>query len=184
VKSHNIFKGPELIKLAMRKTQILVIGYNGDSCTKKAYDIAYSVGKEIAKRGVVLLTGGLGGVMEAACKGAHDNNGTAIGIIPFEDFADANKYCDIIICTGIGYARDFVTAYSADGVIIVGGGIGTLMEAGAAYLKKKPVVAIVGSGGIADRYAGEYLDERKRVKILKAKTVKDAVAKILVSIKR
>jgi uncharacterized protein (TIGR00725 family) len=158
-----------------RKLQILVIGYNGDSCTKKAYDIAYNVGKEIARRGAVLLTGGLGGVMEAVSKGASENNGITIGIIPFEDFSEANKYCSIVICTGIGFARDFITAYSADGVIIIGGGIGTLMEAGAAYMKKKPIVAMIGSGGTADMYAGKYLDERKHVKILAAKTPKDAV---------
>ncbi len=158
-----------------RKLQILVIGYNGDSCTKKAYDIAYNVGKEIARRGVVLITGGLGGAMEAASKGASENNGITIGIIPFEDFSDANKYCNIVICTGIGFARDFITAYSADGVIIVGGGIGTLMEAGAAYMKKKPIVAMIGSGGTADMYAGKYLDERKHVKILAAKTPKEAM---------
>lgn len=155
--------------------QVLVIGYNGDSCTKKAYDIAYEVGKEIANRGAVLLTGGLGGVMEAASKGARENNGIAIGIIPYEDFSEANKYCNIVICTGMGFARDFITAYSADGVIIVGGGVGTLMEAGAAYMKKKPIVAMVGSGGTADMYAGKYLDERKHVKILSAKTPKEAM---------
>lgn len=158
-----------------RKLQILVIGYNGDSCTKEAYDIAYEVGKEIAERNAVLVTGGLGGVMEAASKGASENKGMVIGIIPFEDFEEANKYCSVVICTGIGFARDFITAYSADGVIIVGGGIGTLMEAGAAYMKKKPIVAIVGSGGIADAYAGRYLDERKHVKIIAAKTPKEAV---------
>lgn len=158
-----------------RQLQVLVIGYNGDSCTKKAYDIAYEVGKEIANRGAVLLTGGLGGVMEAASKGARENNGIAIGIIPYEDFSEANKYCNIVICTGMGFARDFITAYSADGVIIVGGGVGTLMEAGAAYMKKKPIVAMVGSGGTADMYAGKYLDERKHVKILSAKTPKEAM---------
>jgi len=165
-----------------RKNQILVIGYNSDSCTRKAYDIAYNVGKEIAKRDAVLITGGLGGVMEAASKGAYENNGIVIGIIPFEDFADANKYCNIVICTGIGFARDFITAYSADGVIIVGGGVGTLMEASAAYMKKKPIVAMLGSGGTADKYAGQYLDERKHIKILAAKTPKEAVDIILNSI--
>lgn len=165
-----------------RKVQIVVIGYNGDSCTRKAYDIAYNVGKEIAKRGAVLLTGGLGGVMEAASKGATENNGMVIGIIPFEEFSDANKYCNIVICTGIGFARDFITAYSADGMIIVGGGIGTLIEAGAAYMKKKTIVAMLGSGGTADTYAGKYLDERKHVKILEAKNPAEALDIILKSI--
>ncbi|MEM2759401.1 MAG: TIGR00725 family protein [Nitrososphaerales archaeon] len=162
-----------------RRKQILVIGYNGDSCTKKAYDIAYAVGKEIAKRNAVLVTGGLGGVMEAASKGAKENNGTTVGIIPFEDFDEANNFCDIVICTGMGFARDFVTAYSADAVIIVGGGIGTLIETGVAYMKKKPIVAVRKSGGTADEYAGRYLDERKRIRILSAKTPKQAVDLIL-----
>lgn len=162
-----------------RKTQILVIGYNSNSCSRKAYDIAYSVGREIAKREAVLITGGLGGVMEAASKGSSENNGMAIGIIPFDDLDYANKYCGVVVCTGIGFARNFITAYSADGVIIVGGGIGTLIEAGVAYMKEKPIVAMFGSGGIADKYAGKYLDERKLVKILAAKTPKEAMDIIL-----
>jgi len=162
-----------------RKTQILVIGYNSNSCSRKANDIAYSVGREIAKREAVLITGGLGGVMEAASKGSSENNGMVIGIIPFDDLDSANKYCGIVVCTGIGFARNFITAYSADGVIIVGGGIGTLIEAGVAYMKEKPIVAMLGSGGIADMYAGKYLDERKLVKILAAKTPKEAMDIIL-----
>jgi len=158
-----------------RKTQILVIGYNADACTRKAYDIAYEVGKEVAKRGAILVTGGLGGVMEAACKGASDAGGIALGIIPFNDFSQANRYCNIIVCSGMGYARNFITAYSADGAIIIGGGIGTLIEAGVAYMEKKPVVAIVGSGGIADHYADKYLDDRKLVKIEPARNAKEAV---------
>lgn len=158
-----------------RKAQILVIGYNSDSCTRNAYDVAYDVGKEVAKSGAILITGGLGGVMEAASKGARDANGIALGIIPFEEFSEANEYCDIVVCSGMGYARNFITAYSADGVIIVGGGIGTLIEAGIAYMKKKPVVAVAGSGGVADQYAGKYLDDRKLVKISSANSPKEAV---------
>jgi len=158
-----------------RKAQILVIGYNADSCTRNAYDVAYDVGKEVAKSGAILITGGLGGVMEAASKGARDANGIALGIIPFEEFSEANEYCDIVVCSGMGYARNFITAYSADGVIIVGGGIGTLIEAGIAYMKKKPVVAVAGSGGVADQYAGKYLDDRKLVKISSANSPKEAV---------
>jgi len=162
-----------------RKAQILVIGYNSDSCTRKAYDIACQVGKEIAKRGAILVTGGLGGVMEAACKGASDAGGIALGIIPFDEFSKANKYCNIVICSGMGYARNFITAYSADGTVIVGGGVGTLIEAGVVYMKKKPVVAIAGSGGIADSYAGKYLDDRKLMKISSAKNAKEAVDYIM-----
>jgi len=162
-----------------RKAQILVIGYNSDACTRKAYDVAYKLGKEVAKRGAILVTGGLGGVMEAACKGASDAGGVTLGIIPFDEFSKANKYCNVIVCSGMGYARNFITAYSADGAVIVGGGIGTLIEAGVAYMKKKPVVAIAGSGGIADRYAGKYLDDRKSVRISSTSNAKEAVDYIM-----
>ncbi len=91
----------------------------------------------------------------------------------------ANEYCDIVVCTGIGYARDFVVASSADGIIAVGGGIGTLIELGVGYMTKKTMVAISGSGGIADIYGGKFLDERNRVSIIVAKDAKTAVEMIL-----
>jgi hypothetical protein len=163
----------------MRHTQILVIGYNADKCTKRAYYIAYRVGREIAERKAVLITGGLGGVMEAACKGVADAGGLSVGIIPFDEFSKANRYCKIVICTGMGYVRNYITAYSADGTIIIGGGVGTLIEAGVAYMKKKPIVAIVGSGGIADSYAGKYLDDRKSVRIAGRSNARDAVGYIV-----
>lgn len=163
----------------MRKIQIAVIGYNGDRCTDAAREIAYNVGKEIARAGAVLICGGLGGVMEAACKGAQENGGTAIGIIPQDDFSYANKYCDVVICTGIGFARDFVVASSSDGIIAVGGGVGTLIELGAGYMIKKPIAAVSGSGGVADAYGGKYLDERNRVPIMMAKTPAAAVKAVM-----
>jgi len=162
-----------------RKPQILVIGYNSDACTRKAYRIAYEVGKEVARQGAILVTGGLGGVMEAACKGACDHGGIAVGIIPFDEFSKANKYCNVIVCSGMGYARNFITVYSADGAVIVGGGVGTLIEASIVYMKKKHVVAIAGSGGIADRYADKYLDDRRLVKISSAKNASEAVNYIM-----
>jgi uncharacterized protein (TIGR00725 family) len=163
----------------MRKTQIAVIGYNEDWCTDIAKKMAYEVGKEIALSGSVLICGGLGGVMEAACKGAKENNGTTIGILPQDDFELANKFCDVVIPTGIGYSRNFIVATSVDGIIIVGGGVGTLIEVSVGYMLKKKMIAITGSGGIADEYGGRYLDVRKRVKILKTKIPKKAVANII-----
>jgi uncharacterized protein (TIGR00725 family) len=163
----------------MRKLQIAVIGYNKDRCTDIASKMAYEVGKEIASAGAVLICGGLGGVMESACKGAKEYGGTTIGIIPQEEFLYANEYCDIVVCTGIGYARDFVVASSADGIIAVGGGVGTLIELGVGYMTKKTMVAMSGSGGVADIYGGKFLDERKRVSITMAKDAKTAVDMIL-----
>ena len=159
----------------MRKFQIAVVGYNKDRCTEQARNIAYEVGKEVARAGAVLICGGLGGVMESACKGAKEINGFTIGIIPQEEFSFANGFCDVVICTGIGFARDFIIASSADGIIAIGGGVGTLIEMSAGYMSKKAIVAIAGSGGVADTYAGKYLDERNRVPIMLAKDARSAV---------
>lgn len=163
----------------MRKLQIGVIGYNDDRCSEVAKVIAYKVGKEIALSGSVLICGGLGGVMEAACKGAKDENGDTVGIIPQDKFSFANQFCDIVICSGIGFARDFIVATSSDGIIAVGGGIGTLIEMSVGYMIKKKIVAISPSGGVSEVYAGKYLDERKRVLIESAPDAKSAVQAIL-----
>src|SRR5690349_20306380 len=125
-----------------RLIQILVIGSDGDHCPDSTYTTAKEVGAEIASRGAVLVTGGLGGVMEAACRGAKEKGGMVVGILPHEDMSYANPYCDIIIPTGIGFARNFITAYSADVAIVVGGGAGTYIEACVAYQKGKPIVAL------------------------------------------
>ena len=163
----------------MRKLQIGVIGYNDDRCSEVAREMAYKVGKEIALSGSVLICGGLGGVMEAACKGAKDANGNTVGIIPQDKFSFANQFCDIVICSGIGFARDFIVATSSDGIIAVGGGIGTLIEMSVGYMIKKKIVAISPSGGVSEVYAGKYLDERKRVLIESAPDAKSAVQAIL-----
>lgn len=163
----------------MSVTQILVIGYSQKHCTTQAYETAYVVGKEIARHGAVLITGGLGGVMEAASKGAKDQDGFVIGILPHDDKSYANPYCDIVIPTGVGHARDFITAYSADAVIVIGGGVGTAIEAQVAYLKTKPIIAIQGSGGTADKIAGTYLDDRCQIKVLGETDPKKAVIKAL-----
>ena len=159
----------------MRKFQIAVVGYNKDRCTEQARILAYEVGKEVARAGAVLVCGGLGGVIESACKGSKENNGFTIGIIPQDEFSFANGFCDVVICTGIGFARDFIIASSADGIIAIGGGVGTLIEMAAGYMIKKSIVVIAGSGGVADTYAGKYLDERNRVPILVAKDARSAV---------
>ncbi|MGI0026749.1 MAG: TIGR00725 family protein [Nitrosopumilaceae archaeon] len=162
-----------------KKIQILVVGHNENGSTPEAEKIAYETGLEIAKSGAVLITGGLGGVMHAACHGAKDGGGLTVGIIPQNDPSFANEYCDIVIPTGIGLARDFLNALAGDGVIIIGGGSGTLSETCAAYMYKKPIAAIKNSGGIADRFADQYLDHRQNVKILGVNSPKEAVKYIL-----
>ena len=126
----------------MKKRQILVIGNNDNGCTPELEKLAYDVGSEVAQSNSVLITGGLGGVMRAACRGAQESGGTTVGIIPQDDSSHANKFCDIVIPSGMGLTRDFLNALSADGVIVIGGGSGTLSEICAAYMHKKPIVAL------------------------------------------
>jgi uncharacterized protein (TIGR00725 family) len=152
----------------VKKIQIGVIGNNYDDSLplqSKTMDIAYDVGREIAKRNAVLICGGLGGVMEYASKGAKDNGGLTVGIVPQDDYSKANAFCDIVICTGIGDSRDFIISYSSDGIISVGGGVGTLIELCVGYMARKIMVSIEKSGGISDKYGGKFLDERKRILI-------------------
>lgn len=158
-----------------KKRQILVIGNNENGSTPELEKIAYAVGVEVAKTGAVLITGGLGGVMKAASHGAHDSGGLVVGIIPQDNHSYANEYCDIVIPSGLGLARDFLNALAADGVIIVGGGSGTLSETCAAYMHKKPIAALRNSGGTASKYADQYLDHRQNVKIVGVDTPKEAV---------
>ena len=110
-----------------------MIGFGKDHCPETAYQAAYQVGLEVARRGALLLTGGLGGVMEAASRGAKDGGGFVIGIIPQDDKREANDFRVAVVATGFGFARDFITAYSADAIIVVGGGAGTMIEVAAAY---------------------------------------------------
>jgi uncharacterized protein (TIGR00725 family) len=157
------------------RVQVLVIGSNADHCTIQAYALAYEVGRELARRNAILVTGGLGGVMEAASKGASEVGGLVVSIIPQDDKTSANRYSDVIISTGVGLSRDFITAYSADAIIVIGGGVGTTIETCVGYLKSKPIFTIKGSGGAADRLADIYLDDRKFVKVVGVDSPKEAV---------
>ncbi len=159
----------------VRKPQISVIGYDTMLCTKAAYEAAYRVGVALAKRGAVLINGGLEGVMEASSRGATEAGGLAVGIIPSDDASQANSYCGVVIPSGFGFARNFLVVNSADAVIIVGGGAGTLTEAAAAYGKGKPLVAVKGTGGVADEWAGRYFDGRRTVKVSGALSAESAV---------
>ena len=156
-----------------------MIGNNDNGCTPEVEKLAYDIGSEIAKSNSVLITGGLGGVMRAASRGAHDAGGLTVGIIPQNDFSLANEFCDIVIPSGMGLMRDFLNALSADGVIVIGGGSGTLSEICAAYMYKKPIIALKNSGGTASKYANQFLDHRKNVQIIGVETVDEAIKCVL-----
>ena len=104
--------------------------------------LAYDVGHFIAKSDAILVCGGLGGCMEQAAKGAKEEGGITIGIIPYYEKTRANPYIDIIIPTGMGNARNTLIAATADAAIAVGGKAGTLSEIGLARKMGKPVVTL------------------------------------------
>ncbi|MGD8624712.1 MAG: TIGR00725 family protein [Anaerolineae bacterium] len=112
------------------------------SCDARVAALAEEVGRQIARRGAVLVCGGRGGVMESACRGARAEGGTTVGILPGTRRREANAYIDIIIVTGLGEARNAIVVRSADAVIALSGGYGTLSEIGLALKMGRPVVGL------------------------------------------
>ena len=124
----------------MKKKIVGVIGAStADSATLNK---AEKVGRLIAKNGAILVCGGLGGVMEAACRGAKAIGGLTVGILPGTDPSEANPYVDIPIVTGIRCARNVIITRTAQAVIAVGGSYGTLSEIGFALAFGTPVVGL------------------------------------------
>jgi uncharacterized protein (TIGR00725 family) len=104
--------------------------------------LAEEVGAALAERGAIVVTGGLGGVMEAASRGAKSRLGRTVGLLPGEDRAAANGWVDVAIATGLGELRNGLIVRSVDALIAVGGGPGTLSEIGFALKAGKPVVGL------------------------------------------
>ena len=122
------------------KIYIGVIGAN--HCSKQVAKLAYEVGQEIAKTGAILVCGGLGGVMEAACQGAKEQGGTTIGIIPGVKKEEANPYVDFPIVTGLGYARNILVVKNSQAVIALPGKYGTLSEIAFCLNFKIPLISL------------------------------------------
>ncbi len=136
-----------------KKKFIAVIG--GGQCTREEARLAEEVGRELARRGAVLVCGGLGGVMEAACRGADQEGGVTIGILPGDRRQSANPYVQIPIVTGMGHARNVAVVKSAQAVIAIAGSYGTLSEIGHALQSGIPV----GSAAEAVDTALELIEE-------------------------
>jgi uncharacterized protein (TIGR00725 family) len=122
--------------------QVYVAVIGSASAGAEISALAEEVGREIARQGAILVCGGRGGVMEAACRGAKAAGGTTVGILPGTDRREANAYVDIPIVTGMGEARNAIVVRSADAVIAVSGGHGTLSEIGLALKMGRPVVGL------------------------------------------
>ncbi len=119
---------------------ITVIG--GSTCSKKDYEIARQVGRLIARQGWTLVCGGRTGIMEAACRGAKEAGGTTVGILPSIDGKDANKYLDVNIPTGLGYARNVLVVRASQIIIAISGKYGTLSEIAFAFNEERTVIGI------------------------------------------
>lgn len=153
-----------------------IIGVIGaSSCSKEEEKIAQEVGEEIAKTGGILICGGLGGVMEAACRGAKKYQGLTIGILPGTNKNEANNYVDVPILTGLSEARNIIIIRTSEVVIAVGGEYGTLSEIAFALKLKVPVIGI-------NTYR-LFKEDKEQNKIIRAKEAKDAVQKALQLIK-
>jgi uncharacterized protein (TIGR00725 family) len=110
--------------------------------TAEELSVAETVGRELGRRGAVLVCGGLGGVMEAACRGAGEAGGATVGILPGTGREAANPFVDIAIPTGLGEARNALVVRAADALVAVGGAYGTLSEIALALKAGKPVVGL------------------------------------------
>jgi uncharacterized protein (TIGR00725 family) len=117
-----------------------VIG--GASAGSRVREEAFELGRRLAESGAILVCGGLGGVMEAACQGARASNGTTVGILPGSDTSAANPYVSIPVATGMGIARNAIIVRTADVLIAVDGSYGTLSEIAMALNLGKTVVQL------------------------------------------
>ena len=126
--------------MSSRRRLVAVCG-ESDPQTSLA-DLAFELGRGIAQRHAVLICGGLTGVMEHAARGARAAGGLTIGLLPGEEPDDANAYVDIAIATGLGHARNAILARTADGVVALGGGLGTLSEIALALRNRRPTIDI------------------------------------------
>jgi uncharacterized protein (TIGR00725 family) len=145
-----------------------VIG-GGHEIFQDQYDLAYETGMLIAQRNAILVCGGLGGIMEAASKGAAEHEGTVMGILPSLSKADANPYVTIAIPTGLGPARNVLVINTSDAIIAFPGAFGTLSEIALALESGKSVIYLPGAwdlkkaGSIEGKRFIEAFDARQAV---------------------
>jgi uncharacterized protein (TIGR00725 family) len=172
-----------------KKLQIGVIGSagreeylkgNGGS-TDEMLLKAKEVGSLLAKKGAIVVTGGKSGIMEAAAKGAKENNGLAIGVIKGSKRFTSNAYTDIEVLTGMAADGfdELMLVLMCDALIVIGGGAGTLEELAIAYRNNKPIVGLKNSGGWSDKVIGTFLDERETVLVETAEQPEEAVEKAI-----
>jgi hypothetical protein len=125
-----------------KKTEIFIAVVGGSRCSSEEAHLAEEVGRELVKHEATVVCGGLGGVMEAVCKGAAAEGGTTIGILPGDSRYTANPYVSIPIVTGMGLTRNALVVKSAHAVIAIDGSYGTLSEIAYAFINGIPVIGL------------------------------------------
>ena len=168
----------------LRRTPVIAI-IGASSATPEVMEVAADVGRAVAKEGWHMVCGGGAGVMEAACEGfvnARDEFGPGrnivFGITPTDREDWANPHVDIVIPTGMGWARNAVITRTAWAVIAVGGCAGTLSELAFAWQMDKPIVAMSTTGGWAARLSGQSIDDRRPDVVMEATDAAQAIALI------
>lgn len=160
------------------KRLISICGSDGDDdgLPRCALEIAEEIGKLIAQKGGVLVCGGRGGIMRAACKGAKEANGITVGILPVSK-DEANEYVDIAIPTGLGNMRNFLVANTGDAVIAIGGRWGTLNEISFDMILGRPLILVKGTGGCVDKIIEKEIMQHIESTYYIAETAEEAVEK-------
>jgi len=152
------------------RASVSVVGSSAATARESAW--AEEVGRLLAQNGIVLICGGMGGVMEAACRGAKSAGGLTVGILPVANRDGGNAFLDVVIPTGMGYARNAIVVYSGEAVIAIGGSSGTLSEIAYATIKSIPVVTL-GSWRLKERELSHGMCP------IPARTPAEAVEKVL-----
>ena len=153
------------------KPSVYLAVVGAGNAAPEIYEMAVAVGREAAHRGWIVITGGLGGVMEAAAKGAREAGGLTLGILPGGDRSEANPYIQIAVATNIRHARNSIIAHTADALIAVDGEYGTLSEIALGLKLGKPVVGMRVSWNIPGVVQAEHPQEaiEKVLILLKSK---------------
>jgi uncharacterized protein (TIGR00725 family) len=160
------------------KVIISICGSDIDDKELSSYALitAENIGRMVAQRGGIIVCGGRGGIMEAACRGAKSENGITVGILP-DSRDEANEFVDIPIVTGLGHKRNYLVVNSADVVIAIGGRWGTLNEISYAMILEKPVILMKGTGGCVDKLINGVIMQNIENHYIVATSPQEAVEK-------
>jgi uncharacterized protein (TIGR00725 family) len=152
-----------------RAPQAVVIG--DSAAAARTLRLAEAAGACLAELGFTVITGGRGGVMAAASRGAARVGGLTIGIVPSTSHGEGNRWCRVVLPSGLGHARNALTALAGDVVVAIGGGAGTLSELALASIHGRPIYVLGGAGGWSEALADRRLDRRARARLIRCADV-------------